>query len=86
MTPGEPIFLKAVLDPKPPVTEMIAPPVAPPDHGAGTDGFSLATQTTGGTRRKLPFWFKIVALMFLGGIVLSLLSQAAAIFYSLIQI
>lgn len=85
MKPVEPISLNAALAPKPSVTEMIAPPAAPLEQGATIDGFSLATHTTGGHRRKLPLWFKIVALIFLGGIALSLLSQAAAIIYTLIR-
>jgi hypothetical protein len=85
MRPGEPISLKAMLDPKPPVTEMVAPPAATLDQGARTDGFSFATHTTGGHRRKLPLWFKIVALIFLGWTALGLLAQAANIIYSLFR-
>jgi len=83
MKAGEPIPLKAVLDPKPPVTEMIAPQSAPLEQGATIDGFSFATHTTGGHHRKLPLWFKIVALIFLGWTALGLLAQAADIIYSL---
>jgi hypothetical protein len=85
MKTGEPIPLKTVLDPKPPVTEMIAPPSIPLEQGATIDGFSFGTHTTGGHRRKLPHWFKIVALIFLGWTVLGLLAQAADIVYSLIR-
>ncbi len=85
MKTGEPISLKAVLDPKPPTIEMVASPAAPLDPGATTDGFSFATHTTGGNRRRLSFCFKVVALIFLGWTALGLLAQAAAIISSLLQ-
>ncbi len=85
MKTGDTISLKAVLDPKPPTIEMVASPSAPMDPGATTDGFSFATHTTGGTRRRLSFWFKVVALIFLGWTALGLIAQAAAIVSSLLQ-
>jgi hypothetical protein len=85
MKSGEPMSLKAVLDPKPPTIQMVASPSAPLDQGATTDGFSFATHTTGGNRRRLSFWFKVVALIFLGWTALGLLAQAAAIVSSLLQ-
>jgi len=63
---------------------MVVPPSPPPEPGAVIDGFSFATHTTGGRRRSLRFWFKIVAWIFVGWTALILIIQAASIIYSII--
>jgi|GEM_PF-4841275 len=85
MKPGEPLPLKDVLDPKSgPMVEMVVPHSPPPEQGAVIDGFSFATHTTGGRRRDLRFWFKIVAWIFVGWAALGLVVQAASVIYSII--
>ena len=85
MKPDRTLPLKDVLDPKSgPMVETIAPPSPLLEQGATIDGFSFATHTTGGHRRDVRFWFKIVAWIFLGWTALCLIAQAASIIYSII--
>jgi len=80
---SDPRTLDDVLNPKVETIRSVALPSQPSRPEATVDGFSFATHSLGSSpRRRLGFWFKIVAWVFLGWAALGLIAQAVTMMFS----